>query len=215
MSVRSLTGAVVLLVLLAPGRSWSDERTDEVVRRDCSTELGRNELTLFANGTIRLREWRGEESSMRLAELGRDELEAFRRRLDASDPGERRSPPSGVSGEWVERCDLEVGFSDGGRRSFRYGRLDTHQLAFASFLRLVDELAGIVSERAETSTLPADYTPRRGDVLLRRDGVAFEVVGFTVVGEGVELRGVVDPLTIYIAKSDLRSLFDRLERSGP
>ncbi|MEZ5314475.1 MAG: hypothetical protein R2862_13015 [Thermoanaerobaculia bacterium] len=73
----------------------------------------------------------------------------------------------------------------------------------------------IVSERAETSTLPADYTPRRGDVLLRRDGVAFEVVEFTAVGEGIELRGVVDPLTIYIAKSDLRNLFDRLERSGP
>lgn len=207
----SVFALMVVLATLVSG----DERSEEVVRRDCSTGLGRNEITLFANGTVRLREWQGEERSMRLVELGRDELEAFRRRIEEADPGDQRGAPSGVSGEWVERCDLEISLVGGVKRSYRYGRLDTHQLAFAAFVRIVDELAALAAERAATSTLPSGYVPKRGDVLVRRDGVAFEVVGFTAVGEGIELRGLLEPLTIYLPKSDLRVLFDRLERSGP
>lgn len=193
----------------------ADQRSEELLRRDCSSRLGRNELTLFANGTLRLREWEGDETTMRLAEIGRDELDAYQRRLSAGDPGDRNYASSGVSGEWIERCDLHYKLGDGAMRVFSYGRLDTHELAFAAFLRIVDELEALASERAASSSLPADYSPRRGDVLMRLDGARFEVVGLTADGEGVELRGVIDPLTIYIPRSELRQLFDHLVEPAP
>lgn len=211
-------GVGVLLtafVSLAGSSAFADERSTELLRRDCSTQLGRNELTLFANGTIRLREWRGSDKTLRLAELGRDELDAFLRRIGDSDPGEREAIPSGVTGDWVESCVIELRVSGTSERTFRYGRLDTHELTFAAFLRIVDELAAIAAERAAESPLPAGYDPRRGDVLVRIDGVEFEVVGFTVDGNGVELRGRIDPLTIYIPRSELRQLFNRLAKVGP
>lgn len=215
--MRIAAGGLLLagLVSAASPSARADERSTQLLRRDCSTQLGRNELTLFANGTIRLREWRGEATTLRLAELGRDELDAFLRRIEASDPGERKAIPSGVSGGWIERCEVLLQVPRGSKRLFRYGRLDTHELVFASFLRILDELAEIVTARAVESSLPADYLPRRGDVLVRSDGVEFEVVGFTVDGNGVELRGSIDPLTIYIPKSELRQLFGRLARAGP
>lgn len=206
-------GLAAWLLVTSPLAGETDDRSREIVRRDCSTGLGRNEVTLFANGTIRLREWTGEESEMRLAELGRDEIEAYVRRLNEVDLRESGGgPPAGVSGEWVERCELTLASGEGEPRRFRYGRFDTHDLALASLLRIVDELAATAAERVIGSTLPGDYLPRLGDVLARPDGVEFEVVGFTVTGDGVELRGVLDPLTIYVASSDLSKLFARLVR---
>ena len=40
----------------------------------------------------------------------------------------------------------------------------------------------------------------------------FEVVGFTADGKGVELAGVLQPITLYLPISDLRQSFVRLER---
>lgn len=192
-----------------------DDRTRELVRRDCSTGLGRNEVTLFANGTIRMREWAGEEMELRLAELGRDEVDAYIRRFQAVDFTESQNRPSGVTGEWIERCDLRLALVGEKERTFRYGRLDTLDLAFASLLRIVDELAATVADRAAAGELPADYAPRQGDLLARPDGVEFEVMGFTADGNGVELRGRLDPLTFYIPRSDLPKHFNRLVRRAP
>ena len=196
-----------------------DSRSLELVRRDCSTRLGRHEVTLFANGTIRLRRWQAEESTMTLAELGREEVDAFRRRFAAIDLRETpERPPKGVSGEWIERCDLVLApelelrlRSDDPRlRRFHFGDFDTFDLGFSSLLKIVDELEEKVASQANTNDLPADYRPEVGDHLLRSDGVEFEVVGFTVVGDGVELRGTIAPLTIYVTRGDLPRFFVRL-----
>lgn len=215
--VMGLTATAVSALAQAPPAR--DDRSLELVRRDCSTRLGRNELTLFANGTVRLREWRDGKSEMYLAELGREEVEAYRRRFGLVDLAETPARgPSGVSGEWVERCELifapelelRIRSDDPALRSFRYGTLDTHDLGFASLLRIVDELEALAAGRASANDLPSGYTPRFGDILARADGVEFEVVGFTVVGDGVELRGLISPLTIYISKADLPTQFVRL-----
>jgi hypothetical protein len=153
---------------------------------------------------------------MRLAELGREELAAYERRMAVPDLRESGAgPPAGVSGEWVERCELWLASGEGEPRRFRYGRLDTHDLALASLLRIVDELADRAATRTPASSLPADYQPRRGDRLERSDGAQFEVVGFTLEGDGVELRGRIDPLTIYVSRADLPRLFVRLVRREP
>lgn len=187
----------------------------EILRRDCSNRLGRNEVTLFRNGTIRWREWQDERQSMRLAELGRDEVDAYVRRLEAFDLSELRDAPGGVAGEWVERCELTIALPGSARREFRYGRLDTHPLALADLLRVAEELARRALESPVAGGLPADYVPRSGDVLLRVDEVEFEVVGRTADGQGIEVRGKVQPLSMYLGLDDLRRQFVRVLRRGP
>jgi hypothetical protein len=187
----------------------------ELLRRDCSHRLGRNEVTLFANGTIRWREWHDGKMSMRLAEVGRDEVEAYRRRLEAFDLSEVRESPGGVSGEWVERCELALDLPGSTPRQFRFGRLDTHPLALADLLRLAEELAQRALASPVAGGLPADYLPRYGDLLLRVDDIEFEVVGRTADGQGIEVRGKVQPLSMYLTIDELRQQFVRILRRGP
>ncbi len=187
----------------------------ELLRRDCSSELGRNEVTLFGNGTIRWREWREAKLTMRLAELGRDEVDAYVHRLDAYDLSQLRESPGGVAGEWMERCELTISLPGAVPRSFRYGRLDTHPLALADLLRIAEEIAVRAQESPVAGGLPTDYVPRYGDLLLRVDDVLFEVVGRTADGHGIELRGKVQPLSMYLTLDDLRRQFVRIVRRGP
>lgn len=230
MKRRNLFGALLAVVTALPAASAgsppreSDNRSLELVRRDCSTRLGRHEVTLFANGTIRLRKWSGDDSSMTLAELGREEVDAFRRRFAAIDLRETpERPPGGVTGEWVDRCDLflapelelRLKSDDPRLRRFHFGAFDTFDLGFSTLLKIVDELEAKAAAQADTNDLPADYRPKMGDKLLRSDGVEFEVVNFTVVGDGVELRGTLAPLTIYVSRADLPRLFVRLVKRGP
>lgn len=187
----------------------------ELLRRDCSNRLGRNEVTLFANGTIRWREWMDGKTSMRLAEVGRDEVDAYRRRLEAFDLSEVRESPGGVAGEWVERCEVALDLPAGEPRQFRFGRLDTHPLGLADLLRLADELAQRALASPVAGGLPADYLPRYGDLLLRVDDIEFEVVGRTADGQGIEVRGKVQPLSMYLTIDELRQQFVRILRRGP
>ncbi len=187
----------------------------ELLRRDCSSELGRNEVTLFGNGTIRWREWREAKSTMRLAELGRDEVEGYLRRLAAYDLTQIQESPGGVAGAWMERCELTVSLPGAAKRSFRYGRLDTHPLALADLLRIAEELAARAQQSPVAGGLPSDYVPRYGDLLLRVDDIEFEVVGRTADGHGIELRGKVQPLSMYLTLDELRRQFVRVVRRGP
>lgn len=210
---------VALVALALSGGAVSanaDDRSRELVKRDCSSGLGRNELTLFANGTVRLRSWHDEELELKLAELGREELAAYLRRFaEISFRESAGGPPRGVSGEWIERCEFTLTLDDGPPRTFRFGRFDSHDLALATALRIVDELAAFAASRAAAGGLPAGYTPKLGDLLAREDGAEFEIVGFTVVGEGVELRGRIEPLTLYVARDELPLHFVRLLRRAP
>ena len=187
----------------------------EILRRNCSNRLGRNEVTLFENGTIRWREWQEQKLSMRLAEVGGDEVEAYVRRLAGCDLSEVRESPGGVAGEWVERCDIVLALPGAQVRHFRFGRLDTHPLPLADLLRIAEELARRALESPVAGGLPANYLPRTGDLLLRADEIEFEVMGRTVDGHGIELRGRVQPLTLYMTIDDLRRQFVRILRRGP
>lgn len=216
--IRAAGGLALAAGLLAGGGAVVLRAVDpsaELVRRDCSTSLGRNEVTLFANGTIRWREWQDERQSMRLAELGRDEVEAFVRRLQACDLSQIKESPGGVAGEWVERCELTLSLPGAPARGLRYGRLDTHPLALADLLRIAEELATRALESPVAGGLPTDYEPRFGDLLLRVDDIEFEVVGRTADGHGIELRGKVQPLSMYLTLDELRRQFVRVVRRGP
>lgn len=214
---RWLGGLLGLLACLDGARAAASPRSDastELLRRDCSSDLGRNEVTLFANGTVRWREWRDEDVAMRLAEIGRDEVAGLLRRLAECHPETIRESPGGVSGAWMERCEIAVALPESPPKVLRYGRLDTHSLAMADLLRIAEELAERAQQAPLASSLPADYTPRFGDLLLRVDEVEFEVVGRTADGKGIELRGKVQPLSMYLSLDEVRRQFVKVMRRG-
>ncbi len=215
---RALAGGLALLALGSAswalegdvGRPPGDSRSVEVLRRDCASGLGRNDTTLFANGTVRWREWRGEESELRLAEIDRERVAAFVRRLAAIDLADTPADRRAVEGAWVEWCELSLQLPDRPARTFRYGLLDTRTLGLNALVGIADELAALAVAAGPASAIPAGYQPRVGDRLVRADGTEFDVMGFTADGHGVELRGRVDPLTIYLPRTDLPRHFVRL-----
>ncbi|MEM7584921.1 MAG: hypothetical protein AAF560_16125 [Acidobacteriota bacterium] len=59
----------------------ADDRSTEVLRYACSNQLGRRDITLFANGTVRLRQGLWDDQEMRLDELLSEELSSYLNRL--------------------------------------------------------------------------------------------------------------------------------------
>ncbi|HEY7216268.1 MAG TPA: hypothetical protein VIC28_16720, partial [Thermoanaerobaculia bacterium] len=99
---------VILSILSVLSAATADDRSVELVRYDCTTDLTRREMTLFANGTIRVREGQIGNEWMGLVELGPDELQAFVNRFLGEDLSESPNPEKGVEGAWIERCELRL-----------------------------------------------------------------------------------------------------------
>jgi hypothetical protein len=185
-----------------------DLRSLVLLRFDCASALGRREVTLFGNGTVRLRDGPSGEEEMLLGELDPPALEGAVARLEAEDLSEARSEIHGVDGEWVERCVLELPLREGrkGPIHFQFSRYATLPLALSRVVAIAQEL-GEVAEGARGFGLPPGYVPRRGDILERSDGARFRVLQETADGKGVELQGMKLPLTLYLPAGELREVF--------
>ncbi|MEZ5331345.1 MAG: hypothetical protein R2991_04690 [Thermoanaerobaculia bacterium] len=217
--MRPRAAVAVLCVLAAAGPSRAtvkDPRSQEILRRDCRSQLGRRDITLFGNGTVRLRVWDPEGTlDMQLLELGPGEPEAYLNRLGQADLSEVDLPPAGPDEGWIDACELAMELPGQERVSFRYGQLDALPLALSPLVAIVDELAVRVSSNERGRGLGDSYVPRPGDVLLRKDGRLYEVVGPTSDGLGLELTGVEQPVTVYMLADAVRDEFVMLvERSG-
>lgn len=209
--------AVLVLPLLA-GASVAQvpsERSVEILRYSCANSLGRREVTLFGNGTVRLRDGEPGKEAMGLDELGPDEFQGAVRRLQAEDLSEVRPPGRGIDGEWIERCELVLGLPGRPLQVFHFGRYDSLPLQLSRVLRVAEDLAAEVQDLQGTEQLPPDYEPKPGDVLKRVDGQLYEVVAFTSDTRGVELRGVDQPLTLFILRVELRREFVALLPKRP
>lgn len=190
-----------------------DDRSFEVFDFDCTSPLGRRQVTLFANGTVRLREGELGKEAMGLAELDSDALHGALARLGEENLGEIDQLPRGVDGEWVERCELRLALADRPERSFRFGRYDALPLPLSRVLRVVEDCAGkVVGGVHPKEHLPEGYEPHPGDVLKRTDGQLFEVIAFTADDKGVELLGVDQPLTLYVLRVEMGREFESLVR---
>jgi len=197
---------VVLAVL-----PTADDRSVELLRYDCTTDLTRREVTLFGNGTIRLRDGQIGNESMGLTELGPDELQGFLNRLRGEDLSESRNPEKGVEGAWIERCELRLQLPGRPLQTYRFGHFDPLPLNLSHVVHIAEELADKVPVVKDKDELPADYEPQPGDVLKRvGDGALFRVVAFTGDGKGVELRGVDLPLEVYVPRDQIRQNFTAL-----
>jgi hypothetical protein len=204
-----------LLVALQLPKPPSDEpprpfepgdRAHEIVRYDCKSDIGRREVTLFANGTVRVRDGEPGREATGLAELTVEELEGFVNRLEGIDLS-REKPFRGVEGDWIERCTLVVELTGGERRELKFSRYDSLSLNIANVLTIVGDVAAKVTDLGHREELPVGYEPRVGDVLKRWDGQPYRIRGFTADKKGIELQGVKSPLTLYIPRDQLRREF--------
>ncbi|HEV7517667.1 MAG TPA: hypothetical protein VGR07_15310 [Thermoanaerobaculia bacterium] len=180
-----------------------DPRSVQVFDLDCGSPLGRRQVTLFANGTVRLREGEPGKEAMGLAELRPEELRGALARLAEEDLGEIAQLPRGVDGEWVERCELRLALAERPARTFRFGRYDALPLPLSRVLRVVEDCAAKVGGIKGKEHLPEGYDPHPGDRLKRTDGQLYEVISFTADNKGVELWGVDQPLTLYVLRVEM------------
>lgn len=222
-----LAAALAIAVGSAPSATAAQDaleeglsrRSLERLRYRCHNQLGRRDVTLFANGTVRLRVGPPADETMWLHELSEDQLDAYVARLAADSRAESEASYSTVEGEWIERCRLAIDLPDRPPESYDFGPHDTHSLELEHALAVARELIELFDpdDPAEGELrLPHDYRPRLGDRLLRADGEWFVVNGLSP-GGGLELQGVDQPVTLYLRAEELsRSFvaFERRERPG-
>lgn len=212
-------GWILAALLLAGLPAWAeDDRATEILRYDCLTDTTRRELTLFANGTIRLRDGVIRHEWMGLAELGPDEMTAYLNRLTGEDLSESRSPERGVEGNWIEQCELRLQLPDQLLQTYRFGHYDPLPLNLSRVVRIAKELEEKVQTLREAEgkqELPVGYEPLPGDVLKRLgDGALFRIVAFTGDKKGVELQGVDLPLQVFVPIDSMRQNFTALVSRG-
>jgi len=205
---------LVLVCSLPLAAAVEDPRGYEVVRYECANELGRREVTLFLNGTVRVRDGVPGKEAMGLAELNPDELEGAMNRLAEVDLSEAQHLSSGVDGMWVEKCMLALHLPDKPIQVFHFGRYDTLPLSLSRVIRVVGDVAVKVPD-LKTEELPPKYEPRVGDILKRVDGNLYKIHGITEDKQGLELQGVHQPLTIYVRKEHLHLEFVALIQRAP
>jgi hypothetical protein len=188
----------------------------EVLRYECRSDLGRRDVTLFRNGTIRLRRGPLGRERMTLIEIPRDDVGAYARRLAGEQLGEVDARPGlGAEGDWVERCFVAVRLPDEEEtRRYDFGRMDTLPLPLSALVQIAEEIAAKAELREGEERLPPDYVPTPGDILRRADGNAYEVMGDTADGRGVELWGVEQPLIVYLTPDEVRRDFVAVARPG-
>ncbi|MCH7666719.1 MAG: hypothetical protein IH936_12410 [Acidobacteria bacterium] len=189
-----------------------DRRSHELVRLGCSSGTLSRELTLFANGTIRIRDRGGPDPGIRLAELNENELEGFRARLEEIDLSETSSRTRGPSGEMLEQCLLRLELTSGQIDEYRFPRIAVLSLALGRVLAVLDDLTSLAEQRYRLSSgLPISYQPRAGDVLVKSDGSRYRIVRVTAEGAGVEIIALESPLVLYLPKDGVRGEFVAIE----
>lgn len=219
MTLRALSrGTMVAAAVLAAALAGADDRSTELFDYRCENELGRLAVTLFANGTVRVKEGPRDDETMTLGELGPERLAGYVARLAALDPtdlGEPAEDPPGLSGPWTERCTLRLSLADRPVEVHRFGRFDAPPLRVAQLVQIADDLAEETSAvTGPRPRLPDGYEPRSGDVLRDAAGRRFRVVDYTADERGLELDALDQPVRIVVAVEQLPELFVAVEADG-
>lgn len=104
----AFAGLAVAAAVPAAAQPIPTGRGDVLLRRDCRSAIAREEVTLFGNGTVRLRSGPLGEERMVLVEVTRDEVESLVAAIRAEVYAEAGAGSAGPEGDWVERCLLEL-----------------------------------------------------------------------------------------------------------
>jgi hypothetical protein len=190
-------------------------KTVEVLRLDCRSDVGRREVTLFGNGTVRLRDGEPGKEAMGLAEIGPDELADILRRLAAENLSADDRPPRGLSGDWVEHCDLVLELPGAKLQVIHYGRYDTLGLALSHVVQIAQALGDKVQELEGIDRLPLGYVAKPGDVLKRANGNLYRVVRYTDDKKAVELEGIDQPFELFVPIAEMPHEFKAVVSRPP
>lgn len=217
--MRNLLGVITVCLALglvppALAADYDDPRTLELLRLDCATGIVRSEVTLFGNGTLRLKEGDVGEEAMRLSELAPDLLEGYLNRLRLESLGNGLAPPRQVQGLWTEQCVLTVDVPEGPEGTAGFGAFDSMSLPLSRVVAIARELLALARVETYVAGIPVGYVPKRGDVLLHHNGTRYRVHGWTSDGLGVELQGIEQPLTLYLPINVLYAQFLSVESAG-
>jgi hypothetical protein len=191
------------------------DRSLERVRYDCRSETDRRDVTLFANGTLRLRQGVPGHESMWLVELSPEERDAYLARLAGDSREEAEADSQTVGGDWVERCRFLIHLPGRLPEEYALGRFDSLSLALRRAVTVAEDLVARVDQSIPpegATRLPTEYRPQVGDELRRSDGSWFRVDGYTSDGTGVELSAIEDPIVLYVATTELGREFVELRR---
>ena len=120
-------------------------------------------MTLFANGTIRLRKGQIGNEWMGLAELSPDKLQAFLNRLSRRGPLGREEPGEGAGGGLDRAVRAAAAAAREGPQTYRFGHFDPLPLNLSHVVRIAKELGGKVRGGKETGRDSRPITsPGRG-----------------------------------------------------
>lgn len=215
---RLASAVLVVAAALAPGASEADDRSTELFVYRCSNELGRRDVTLFANGTVRVRQGMWEAQALYLDELLPEEKESYVARLRefqaAADPMQTQLPGGAPQGDWVERCVIHLDLPGAPAEEWQFSTLQVPPLVVSHLVQLAEDLAAYTRAPASVDRVPGDYEPRRGDVLRDVDGDRFRVIGLTTDRRAVELEGLDSPLRVFVPVEELSNAFQALEERG-
>ncbi len=207
---------LALLSLALPALPlWGDNRSTEVLRYECSSSLSRRDITLFANGTVRLRQGPLGEQTLYLDELLPEELASYLKRLREVQRSSGAAPvdlgANAPSGDWVENCEVELALPDSAPATYTFSTYEIPPLVVAGLIHIAEDLADFTRSPEQVERLPKGYRPRAGDVLHAREGGRFRVVSLTSDELGVELEELGTPVMIVVPVAEIFNLFSTLE----
>lgn len=208
---------LLALFAVAPAAGQRDLRSTEILRYGCGSEFGQREITLFANGTVRLREGPWEAPEIHLDEIGPEALEDNLRVLrgvvtDRELDRVREPLGRGAGGIWIERCEIFLVLPELAEPlRYELSTYDVPPLAISRIIHVAEELANHVRPVTQEERLSDDYEPQFGDVLRTAEGLRFRVLRLTADETGVELEGIDQPLRIFVAVEDMATAFVAIE----
>lgn len=211
--------STVPLVDLEPRTSWAPKVADPqnwvLFRHSCESHLGEREVTLFLDGTIRLRleDPEGEETnsgSLKPENVARtySTLKSIQTAIGDQDQKNwsRFTQPGGITGELLRRCEIYLNLPDLAPEIFHFTTMEGGPL-WLEQLRLLSEELGDRTVKQIYRGLPAAYRPKFGDLLRRRDGAVFRFVGMTSDKKAWMVEQVGQPTTTYYSAEEISQVF--------
>lgn len=200
--------------VLAPGDP-RDPRSVELFYYGCSDELERRDVTLFANGTLRLRKGPHGVQEMRLEEIGPVELRTHLNRLlriraSRDFPDQLRLEGS-VAGRWIDTCRFQLDLPGFSAVRLEVGSFDLLPLELKQLQQYADELEGLTRPLVRPDALPPDYEPQIGDVLRTHEGKVYRIRGRTTDGGALELESLDGAWRIFVPEDEFPEYFAALE----
>ncbi len=209
---------IAMSVALSGSPAAADDRSTELMRYQCSSSLGRRDITLFANGTVRLRQGLWDAQELYLDELLREELASYVKKLRDIQSSTASSPtdlvPNAMSGKWIEHCEIQLSLPGAESTTYAFSAYDIPSLVVAGLIHVAEDLAAYTRPPDRPERLPKGYLPRPGHILRAADGGRFQVMGLTGDGLGVELVELESPVMIFVSIEELGDMFVALEEPG-